>query len=287
MPMREPSFAAFILTHGRPDRVHTFTSLKRNGYTGRIVILIDNEDKTADEYRRRFGSQVEVFDKAAVAAKIDEGDNFNDRRAIIYARNASFDVAERLGIQHFIQLDDDYTDFRHKRNEIGDYIHMRQIQDLDSVFQAMLDFYRSIPATSIAMAQGGDFMGGALGTWYRFRRKAMNSFICSLDRRFQFFGRINEDVNTYTNLGSRGALFITITDVGLQQKQSQTNSGGMTDLYVDSGTYVKSFYSVMYQPSSVKISILRSKFSRIHHKVHWSLTVPRILSEAHRKPRPA
>ena len=47
-------------------------------------------------------------------------------------------------------------------------------------------------------------------------RKAMNSFICSVDRPFQFVGRINEDVNTYVLLGSRG-VFLSILQIGLDQ----------------------------------------------------------------------
>lgn len=80
-------------------------------------------------------------------------------------------------------------------------------------------------------------------------------------------GRINEDVNTYTNLGRRGELFMTIGAVQLGQKQTQKNSGGMTELYLDSGTYVKSFYSVMYAPSCVKISLMGASHKRIHHQV--------------------
>jgi hypothetical protein len=110
------NFVAFILTHGRPDRVHTYNTLKKLGYTGRIVIVIDNEDKTADEYRKRFGDQVYQFDKAGIATRMDEGDNFGDRRAIVYARNACFEIAEELGIDYFIQLDDDYTEFRYRKN---------------------------------------------------------------------------------------------------------------------------------------------------------------------------
>ncbi len=86
-----------------------------------------------------------------------------------------------------------------------------------------------------------DFLGdnGGHASWVK--RKAMNSFICSVDRPFSFMGRINEDVNTYTNLGRCGELFMTIGAVQLGQKQTQKNSGGMTELYLDSGTYVKSF----------------------------------------------
>lgn len=283
--MKHKSFAALILTHGRPDRVYTYDNLHRCGYTGRIVIVVDNEDKKLEEYKAKFGDQVYVFDKKAVAAKIDEGDNFNDRRAIIYARNASFDIAKELGIKYFIQLDDDYNDFRHKQDGRGRFIDRSWMLNMDAVLDAMLDYYISIPALSIAMAQGGDYIGGMDGTsWHKPKRKCMNSFICSTDRPFKFFGRVNEDVNTYTNLGSRGGLFLTIMKVALQQKQTQTNAGGMTEMYRDSGTYVKTFYSVMYQPSSVKVSVLNgTAFSRIHHRISWKNTVPVILPEEYKK----
>lgn len=279
-------FAAFILTHGRPDRLHTLDSLRKHGYTGRVVILIDNEDKTAAEYHKRYGSMVHVFDKAEIASRIDEGDNFNDRRAILYARNAAFEVAARLGITYFVQLDDDYTRWNHKRDERGEYIE-RPIRDLDAVFKAMLDYFKQTPALSIAMAQGGDYLGGAEGNAARDmktpKRKAMNSFFCSTRRPFRFVGRINEDVNTYTSAAARGGLFLTIGDVELKQKQTQTNAGGMTDLYADSGTYIKSFYTVMFQPSSVYVGVMQSTHARIHHKVRWRHTVPAILAEQHRK----
>ena len=48
---------------------------------------------------------------------------------------------------------------------------------------------------------------------------------------------MNEDVTTYTTLGSRGELFFTVTKANIVQKQSQSVSGGMTEVYKDSGTY--------------------------------------------------
>lgn len=38
-------------------------------------------------------------------------DNFNEHRAILYARNESFRIARELGLTYFLQLDDDYSDF--------------------------------------------------------------------------------------------------------------------------------------------------------------------------------
>lgn len=284
--MREKSFAALILTHGRPDRVYTYDTLRRMGYTGRIVIVIDNEDKTEAEYRQRYGSEVEQFDKAAVAKTFDEADNFNDRRAIIYARNASFEIAQRLGLDYFIQLDDDYTEFRYRRDKTNNWITGRvdYIRNLDQVFDAMVDFVRTTPVASIAMAQGGDFIGGSEGKGNGPKRKCMNSFVCSTKKPFKFIGRVNEDVNTYTYRASQGLVFLTTTQVSLQQKQTQSNAGGMTDLYLASGTYVKTFYTVILQPSSVVAGVLKDrKNARIHHRVSWRNTVPLILSEEYKK----
>lgn len=281
--MNNQDFTVFILTHGRPDRQDTYESLNECGYTGRIIFVVDDEDKTVEQYKKRFKEQVYVFNKKEKAKTFDTGDNFDDRRVIIFARNVCFDIAKELGIKYFIELDDDYTIFRYTLNEKRQHEH-RSVTDLDGVFDAMLDFYKSIPAHSIAMAQGGDLMGGSNSPLFKkIKRKAMNTFICSTDRQFDFVGRINEDVNVYTNLGSRGAIFLTIPDVVINQRSTQSNTGGMTDAYLDSGTYVKSFYSVMYQPSSVKISTLGRTNHRIHHAVSWKYTLPQILSPKYKK----
>ena len=152
-------FAALILTHGRPDRVHTYFALRNAGYTGRIIIVIDNEDKTAKEYRSRYGSDVVMFDKAAIAKTFDEGDNFQDRRAIIYARNASFQIAKDLGYRYFVQLDDDYTGFYYRFDEDGFYGHCIT-PSLDWLFSALCDYLKATPFASIAISQGGDHIGG-------------------------------------------------------------------------------------------------------------------------------
>ena len=64
------NFCAFILTHGRPDNIITLKSLERTGYTGRVIILIDNEDDSADRYRELYGDMVYEFDKADVATRM-------------------------------------------------------------------------------------------------------------------------------------------------------------------------------------------------------------------------
>lgn len=282
--MRMNDFAIFILTHGRADTVVTYKTLRSHGYTGRIVIVIDDEDSQAEKYRSNF-QDVEMFCKKEIADTFDEADNFQDRRAIIYARNACFEIAKKLGITYFMQMDDDYTYF-----EFRIYDNARQkpvkVKNMDGVLSKLIEFYKKTKVSTISMAQGGDFIGGKSNKMAKrptFYRKCMNSFLCSIERQFQFVGRINEDVNTYVKLQSIGLLMGTIPMVALGQKTTQKNKGGMTELYLDSGTYVKSFYTVIFSPSCVTIRPMGDKHKRLHHSINWDFAVPKIISEDIRK----
>ncbi len=285
--MKENNFVAFILTHGRPDNVYTYSTLRNQGYTGKIVLIVDNEDSKQEEYKKRYGDEVYVFDKLAVSKTFDNFDTFGDRRAIVYARNVCFQVAEELGFKYFIQLDDDYTNFNYRYDSKLHYKY-KTIDNVDGMFDTLLDFYKNTTIDSIAITQGGDFIGGMNGSNPTVKkiflsRKCMNSFICSTERPFQFVGRINEDVNTYVNKASTGKMFFTYNLFSLQQKQTQSNSGGMTDIYLDRGTYNKSFYTIICSPSSVKIAEMGNTNKRLHHRVYWKNAVPVILNEKHKK----
>lgn len=283
-------FAVLILTHGRSNSVVTYNTLRRQGYTGRIVLMVDDEDSQIDAYRKKFGDQVVVFSKQAAIDMTDSGDNFGKRNSVVYARNYTFTVAKELGLKYFLELDDDYTQFRYTFDNDRNYITRNiEIKSLDGVIEAMLNFFIESGATTIAMSQGGDFIGGEKSTFSKlerkgkFSRKVMNSFFCDVEKPFKFMGRINEDVNLYAENGRRGELFITVPRIRLEQKQTQANDGGLTDIYLDLGTYVKSFYSVMYAPSCVKIAEMGVTARRLHHRLSWKNTCPLIIPEEYKK----
>lgn len=277
-------FCIFILTHGRADRVATFKMLREFKYTGRVYVVVDDEDSQRLGYLDKFGDKVLVFSKEDVASEFDEADNFEDRRSVFYARNACWELARQVGVKYFMQMDDDYRGAYLRWN--GSKIGVFRAQCLDAILEAMIDYSETIPALSIAMSQGGDHIGGFTANHIN-KRKAMNTFLCSVERPFRFVGKINEDVSTYTSLGRRGDLFLTIPVVQINQPSTQQHGGGMTELYQDAGTYVKSFYSVMITPSSVKIGELRdtrsNRQARLHHAIDWERTIPQILPERYRK----
>lgn len=60
--MRNSSFVALILTHGRPNNVRTVKTLRKCGYTGDVIIVLDNEDKMINQYRKIY-ENIYIFDK--------------------------------------------------------------------------------------------------------------------------------------------------------------------------------------------------------------------------------
>jgi hypothetical protein len=284
--MENKDYTVFIISNNRPNKVYTDIMLKKYNYTGTSYIVLDDEEKSVDQYITKFGvDRIKIFNKKEIADKTDEGNNFDNRRTTTHARNACFDIAEQLGYKYFLVLDDDYTVFRYRY--IDKYITKGYVNNLDNLFLQTFKFYKNNKFISIAFAQGGDFIGGEscglLKNYMYNGRKCMNSFFCSTERRFWFLGQLNEDVNTYVTYGNKGGLFLTIPFVGLEQKATQLTTGGMTDAYLKYGTYVKSFTTVMMQPSSVFVAMMGFTKNRLHHRVIQRNTVPMIVKEMYKK----
>lgn len=290
--MMRDDFCTFILSHGRADNVMSARTLERSGYTGRTYIVIDNLDKQGERYKERFGTdRVLVFDKTKWADLTDSYSNQGILNSVVYARNAVWDFARRLGVRHFCVLDDDYSGFYFRWID-GEGLPSARCCDLDEVFSAMVDFLDASGANVVCMAQAGDYVGGMGSTaaTHPLMRKAMNVYFFSTDRPYLFTGAMNDDVNTYVLANLRGRLVLTLTSISVVQKATQQNAGGLTDMYLEFGTYQKSFYSVMAAPSCVKVSMLRGgkagaehQHWRIHHHVRWENCAPKILSEKWRK----
>ena len=290
--MSNSNFATFILTHGRADNVVTYKSLHKAGYTGKVFLLLDDEDNERAQYESEYGEKVVVFNKQKYVERCDSASNMGQRSGILFARCAAYDIAREMGLKYFWELDDDYTMFNWTCNNDRKYLDAvasSRITNIDNVIAACLEFLETSGARTVAFAQGGDFIGGgkgkfaALSSEGRFSRKAMNSFFCHVDRPIDFRGIMNEDVTAYVTTGGRGELFFTVPRLRITQIATQSQKQGMSTMYKTFGTYVKSFTAVMYSPSCVCVTMMGDKNRRVHHRVSWKHAVPRILSAKYRK----
>lgn len=284
MAMRD-DFALLILSHGRADNVKTVKTMIEEGYTGRWYIIIDNEDDQADKYYENFGKDhVIMFDKYKKSLEVDTCDIPRPRNAVIYAREYCFEAARSLGLNYFLELDDDYSYFDYRFIE-DDKLKVMYVTRMDDVINAYIKYLDQTNAKCIAFAQAGDFIGGINSNVFKMKmkRKVMNCFFCKVSNEFHFIGRMNDDVNTYVLGGIQGDLYLTTRDISVVQDSTQVNAGGLTDMYIEYGTYIKSFFSVMVAPSCVKIGIMGSSHKRVHHDITWENCTPMIISDRFKK----
>lgn len=285
--MNNINYAVFILTHGRPNNVKTYSTLRKAGYTGKIYLVIDSDDKQKQSYLDKYTSEVIVFDKKDYKSSFDIMDNFDNDKVIVYARNALYDIARSLKLEYFFEYEDDYNSF-YFRYIKGKILKSIAIKDMDLIFNHKINFLKETKVHTIAFVQGGDLIGG-VGSLIsnNYKRKAMNTFLFKVNQDKNddvlFLGRMNDDVNTYLNNGKKGKLFFQISDIQVCQDLTQKKSGGNTEAYKISGTYLKSFYSLMIEPSCCKIYEIGTSSKRIHHLIKWLNAVPMIIDEKYKK----
>jgi len=280
--MNNLDYAVIIPTHGRYDRVFTIDSLRKSGYTGDIYLLCDDEDKQLYQYKEKYGDKVIVFSKDEYIGKFDKMDNFGSKACVVYARNAVWDFAKKIGLKYFIVCDDDYMALEYRITADGGY-YAKKIKNADGVFAAYVNFLKTSGVDTVCFAQGGDYIGGKdnskVKNGFKVSRKMMNLYFFSADKPIEFKGTINEDLTSSVTEGQRGQIILTSLMNSVVQKETQSNAGGLTEIYLELGTYVKSFYSVMAAPSCIKVALMGDKQMRLHHAVTWKSAVPKIIRE--------
>jgi hypothetical protein len=276
-------FAVIIPTHGRHDRVFTIDSLKKSGYTGNFYLLCDDEDKQLDKYKAKYGDKVMVFSKDDYKGKFDKMDNFGNKACVVYARNAMWDIAKKIGLKYFAVADDDYVAFQKRITKDGGYYGKMIKNNLDDVFNSYIDFLKTSGVDTVCFAQGGDYIGGKdnskVTNGFKVSRKMMNLYFFDVDKPIEFKGTINEDLTSSVTEGRTGRIILTSLMNSIDQNETQAQAGGLTEIYLELGTYVKSFYSVIAAPSCVKVALMGRTQTRIHHQVTWKNAVPKIIRE--------
>lgn len=280
-------FVVIVLCHCRPYDTTTIDTLRACKYTGKIILLLDDEDSTVEQYKERYGKDniIEVFSKDEVLKTTDLMNSNINKSCAVYARNKCFDVAKKYGFEYFCQMDDDYTTIPY-RYVVGNTLYRENDVNLDLVFQYYLEFMDiSDKIGAVAFAEPGDFVGGVNSNLNKrlFLRKCMGSWICFVNRPLKFLGIMNDDVNCYSLYGSRGMLFYTFNFIMIDTPATQSVKGGMTDVYLGNGTYTKTFYTLLCCPSFVRVDMFGDRHYRIHHKFNWKCAVPMLISDRYKK----
>lgn len=276
-------FAIFILSHGRAETITTYDAMRKNGYTGDMYVVIDNEDDQEIIYRKRFGENIIQFDKRDYIKKTDLGDLDNDRRVGVFARNFIQDKAREMGYKYHLQLDDDIhgITIRYRRN---DRLLCHYVRHIDKIIEAILDYMDNAPYTSLSFGLPAYSIGGMNNAWKKqVIPKCMTTFFMRADQVHYFNMRMNDDITTSAINNMRGLMYYSIVPIQVEVDETQIKNGGMTEIYKDNGTYRKSFYTVMSLPSCSRVSSMGITDYRVHHEICWNNCVPKILSSKYKK----
>lgn len=302
MQINKLDYAVIILTRERAGKQKTVKELRACGYTGEIILLLDDTDSQIDDYKKLTGVTVDVFNlREAQSSGVDVGDNFSGintdddfepthrigrKGSVVFARNECWRVAKKHGYRYYIEMDDDYTSFQVRINDKKEYCASQIGRGIEDYFKASFDLLKATNITCLAWAQGGDFIGGKDSQKAKTTkplRKVMNLYFMDTERQFYFPARMNDDLTASIAEGCKGNLMLMTTLLSCVQTVTQKNKGGLTDLYLEAGTYVKAMYSVMHIPSSVCVDEMGDTHLRLHHRVSWGNCVPMILPDSAKK----
>lgn len=276
-------FAFFIVSNGRPNNQATLDQILNSGYSGDWFIVCDDLDVKLDEYKERYGDKILVFNKVEWAEKTDTYESSHDLRSVVYARNASIQLARDLGYKYMAQFDDDQKRFT-LRVEEGDKLRSQVVEEnMDAVLSAYVQLLEDTPIEVLAMGNGMNYIGGLngafqkrMGTWL------YSTFFIKLDSEIEFRGLHNEDYILTSHYAKRGHLLYNIYDVQTNDFQRGTNEGGLFDIYQATSSYQLAFYAILESPDSTLIRT--DSLGQSHISQYQKYRIPRLLNEKWRLP---
>lgn len=273
-------FAVMICSHGRAETMTTYDILRKQGYTGKIIVVIDDEDDQRELYESRYEC-VEVFSKDEYADAIDEVVT-NNRGSVVYARNACYDIAAKYGLEYFVEVDDDLLSLKHRYIEDGK-ARGSDVNDLDTVFSFVLPIFENENIFCISFVKNSDFMGGVNSKGFKkgFEYTAHSIFCLKTDRRVKFASTIFEDLNTSLTYNRAGKIFISLAVLQFYTKEVGTGNGGSSALYDKFSPFARAFSVLMARPDSMKIMTDKKEGHKIH--MNWSTVAPMIIPERWKK----
>ena len=272
----------YIISKGRPQcsTAQTLTKIK---YPGEWFIVCGNNDETLSEYIEKWGDRVLIFDWYKEIETTDTLDNFGFEKkgsGACPVRNATRRISEERGELRHWQLDDDYISFA--RYSGADQKN-KTIKDGKILFSTM---YR---IAELGLKTGMPNIGFCLSTAeaiptnrLNYNRRIFNAHNMPSDEKLfqKWVGRMNDDTIHALNVWKSGRYEMQLKYLQIGMKPTQSEKGGLTEMYNRDGTVRKTAYVFLIAPSVAKLVI---RFGRYHHKVDWDGIAPKLIRETYRK----
>ena len=271
----------YIISKGRPQ-CKTARTLKKINYPGKWYIVCGTNDDTVDEYMKNWGEEkIILFDWENEVKESDLLDNFgveNMPSGAVPVRNATRKISEKLGELRHWQLDDDYTHFRIFDRVKNGFVKCTGQSLEESLYKvAKFAFKCSLPNSGVSLSHETHPKNSL-----KYARRVFNAHnMPSNEDLFQNWrGRMNDDLVNAIEVYNSGSVEFSFKYVSITPMPTQSEQGGLTDIYESEGTVRKTAYAILMAPHATRLII---KFGRYHHKVNWRYITPKIIHEKYQK----
>lgn len=270
----------FIPSYHRWDNLKTAKFYVKNGWPReKIHVFVDSETDDIADYERmsdEIGYTLHIFDMEEARKRFDYVHRASkSRRSAGQARNMFYDFAEKLGIKEYIAQDDDTQNYQVKRN--GKYRGMATANDIKTTFYNVIEFMKKRKIGLFGLSQTGDFFGGV--NKKLLRNKVMNTTFVLTDYIYRGErGVQDDDTSQFTGVMNEGYFTGSLGDgLVLQQVQSATAKGGLTDLYNECKLLNKALVCPIQFPSAIIANKQSENGGRLHHRISIRYLYPKLL----------
>lgn len=269
-----------IISHKRANTQFTYEVLKKEKYTGKIFIVVDDKDPELNEYKKKYKDIIKVFSKDEMLKKTDTVDNFENKTNCVLPSRYLKQLAEELKLEYYMRMDDDVLSIRERYEENG-MLKGRDIEDINKIFDLFIEYMEKTNISCLSFANEGRFIGGVSGKFSEgIGRNNTQTFLIKTKDNLQFLGTGNEDFNMVAKYSNIGKLLFEVYRISIKSPKRGSNEGGLYDDYQKSGLYTTNFYSIIVAPYCCKLLF---KKDTITLKRNWERFAPKILSEVYKK----
>jgi hypothetical protein len=268
----------YIISKGRPQ-CKTAETLQKMKYPGPWFIVCGTNDETIPQYKEAWGEErILTFDWSEEVKTSDLLDNFGYEKqssGAVPVRNATRKISEQRGEFRHWQFDDDYTGFFRVNPDLKRNHQIRDGLEFQEELNKLATFAYEASLSNIGFCLGHEAIPAAsMGI----SRRVFNAHNLPSDPGLfvMWRGRMNDDLINAIEVYHQGKIELAVKYLSLVLKQTQSEKGGNTDIYEQSGTVRKTAYAVLIEPNATKLVI---RYGRYHHSVDWSKIAPKLLRE--------
>lgn len=274
----------FIPSYHRPNNNKTLKWLMMMGYPSELIyVFIDNEADDINAYKQNVVVENEanlvIFDIDDARRRYDYIHRISPaRRSVGQARNCFQDYAKEHNIDFYLVIDDDTNNYRFA--PFGIRFGELNEHEADFFFKHLMDiqdFIRRRKIGTFALAQTGDFYSTTKSITRRLMlKKVMNTtfyyvpYIYRAERGMQ-----DEDTSLFMCIHNEGLFTGSLCGgIILDQQQSATAKGGLTELYRECKLLNKSLITPIQFPSAIKATYQKPNGGRLHHFANYRYIRP-------------